>query len=172
MAFDVQRISLWDRVAGGAGAVLLLCQFLPFYTVSVAGFSDSLSGRSAGFLAFVGLLLGVLAGVAAVLPAGGREWPAQSPVSRRVAVLGLSALAALFLLARFVATPNDLEAAQSIGFGVDAGRGFGLFLAVVAVLAQVAVAAIAFKDSGEKLPDRSSFGKPGETPPPPPPPAV
>ena len=129
----------------GAGVLALLGSLLPYYTVSVEFLGASAGGSgnawSGGFLGWFGALL-ALAG-AGVLVA--KILGVSLPVPARTTVLGLFAGAAvLTLLALFVFPGGGCDdlGIDGVCDGVDEGRGFGYWLALLATIAGTALAAV------------------------------
>lgn len=130
----------------GAGLLVFLGSLLPYYTVSVdfLGVSDSASVTAwHGFFGWFGALL-ALAGsgvlVARLLGVG-------LPVPVRTTVLGLFAGAVLCtVLALFVFPGGSCEdipfAGGSVCDAIDQGHGFGYWLALLASVAGLALAAV------------------------------
>ena len=129
----------------GAGVLALLGSLLPYYTVSVEFLGASAGGSgnawSGGFLGWFGALLALAA--AGVLVA--RLLGVSLPVPARTTVLGLFAGAAvLTLLALFVFPGGGCDdlGIDGVCDGVDEGRGFGYWLALLATIAGTALAAV------------------------------
>lgn len=167
MNFDINRMKRSDQVIAVCGALLFISLFLPFF--GLKGFPGSGSGHASGFLAWAGLWLGFLAGGLGFFTTLGVPWPAQLPVTKTIATLGVSALATLLLVLKFVIGYHI----SGLGVSVHLDRKFGLYFAVIAVIVQVVFAVLAFRESGESLPTKASFsglGKSGSasglTPPP------
>ena len=165
MRFDWKELSTRDRVIVGGAAVVLIALFLPWYGVSVAGFSASVNGWSAGFTAWAGGLLLVVAGVLLVLRRSGGTLPSLQ-VGPSVLVAGIAALGLLLVIIRWVSLPSyhfsDLH--------YDAGARYGLYIALIAGIAEVAAAVMAMRESGEKMPwaqTEQSAAPPAEPPAPP-----
>ena len=141
----LKRADRLDLGIIGAGVLALLGSLLPYYTVSVEFLGASAGGSgnawSGGFLGWFGALL-ALAG-AGVLVA--RILGVSLPVPARTTVLGLFAGAAvLTLLALFVFPGGGCDdlGIDGVCDGVDEGRGFGYWLALLATIAGAALAAV------------------------------
>ena len=122
---------LWaagERVTWVAGLVLALSSFMDWYAGSGVGVKLAVIGWHVGVLGklvfFVGLA--VLALVAA------REFGFELPpsVPESLVVLGLGALAAIFVLIRVISIPDSVLPAD--------GRGIGLWISLVAALGVIA----------------------------------
>ncbi|PKH42246.1 hypothetical protein SAMN05192575_10745 [Nocardioides alpinus] len=126
----------------GAGVLVFLGSLLPYYTVSVEGFGSESATAWHGFLGWFGALA-ALAG-AGVLVA--RILGAALPVPVRTTVLALFGIAAFCtLLALFVTPGGDCDDSGLMG-GVcdmiDQGHGFGYWLALLASIAGLVLAAV------------------------------
>ena len=99
-----------DLVVMGAGALMFIDSFLPWYGIKIAHFPGSnASGWSAGFGAWFSVLLVVaVAGVVAARVFGGRAMPpvAGGSVSWPLILGGVSVLAVLIILLRWVTFPD------------------------------------------------------------------
>jgi hypothetical protein len=129
----------------GAGVLAFLGSLLPYYTVSVdiLGSSNSASANAwHGFFGWFGAVL-ALAG-AAVLVAG--VLGVALPVPVRTTVLALFAGAVLCTVIALFVTPGG--SCEDIAFGgdfcdaIDQGHGFGYWLALLASVAGLALAAV------------------------------
>jgi hypothetical protein len=143
--FDVNQIKGNDRIIAGAGIVVFIASFLPWYGVSSGGFSVSTSGWSAGGLAMLAILLGIASAAFVVARSMGQMTDMSMPIGPALLALALSALSLLFILIRWASLPR-------YGGVIHAGARIGLYLALLAVIAQVVAAAMSFRTSGEKLP--------------------
>ena len=147
MRFDLKQLSTLDRVIAGGAAVAFIASFLPWYGVSVGPFSASVSGWSAGFTAWAGALLLTFAGVLLVLRRSGATLPSLQ-VGPSVLVAGIAALGLLLVIIRWVSLPryhiSDLS--------YDAGARYGLYVALIAGIAEVAAAVMQMRASGEEMP--------------------
>lgn len=128
---DVSQLSQGAKIAGGAGILLLISLFLPWYSVeaSFGGFSASENGSAWEVFSFIDLVLFITAAAAiavAVLAAQNRS--AALPVPPGQLLLGLGALATLLVIFRVINVPDgDIESDA-----VDIGRKFGLFVGLIA----------------------------------------
>jgi hypothetical protein len=149
-AFDAKKLSQLDWVIAGAGAVALISLFLPWEGWSDGPFSASASGWSTGY-GWLGVLLIVAAAVYLVLLRAESNLP-RLPVGPAVAVLGAAALGSLIIILRWLTLPSGSSASGTGAFSFSWGPRIGLFLALLAGLAQVACAFLSFRTSGEVLP--------------------
>ena len=147
MRFDVKQLSTLDRVIAGGAAVAFIASFLPWYGVSVGPFSASVSGWSSGFTAWAGALLLTIAGALLVLRRSGATLPSLQ-VGPSVLVAGIAGLGLLLVIIRWASLPryhiSDLS--------YDAGARYGLYIALIAGIAEVAAAVMAMRASGESIP--------------------
>jgi hypothetical protein len=157
MAFDASRLKFGDLIAAGGAVVLFISLFLDWYTADVEGFG-SIPGGEGGIgsawdaldIGSIFLLLVVLVVLAiVVLRALGNE-PAGLPVPLSTIVLGLGALATLYVLFRLLVSPVDVP--DVLEDAVDIGRGIGVFLALLSVLAIAAGGFLSARERGEAVP--------------------
>ncbi|MFL5959278.1 MAG: hypothetical protein ACJ75G_03285 [Gaiellaceae bacterium] len=142
MSFDWKRLSTLDRtIAGGAG-VAFIAGFLPWWGASAGPYSVSVSGWSAGFTAWAGTLLLTAAGVLLVLRRSGVTLPSRLGPS--VLVAAVAALGLLLVIIRWVSLPRYR--------GVDVGARYGIYLALIAGIAEATAAVMQMRASGEALP--------------------
>ena len=153
-SFDTTRVRLGDMIAAAAGVILFISLFLNWYKVSAAGglikVSASVSGWEA--LGFIDVLLFLIAIVAiAVAVARAMSFtPRGLPFSLGLLLLVLGGLAVLLVLFRILSIPD--EGASNVP-GVDVGRSFGIF---VALIGAIGVAVGGWLDWNEE--GRPSFG--------------
>lgn len=171
MNFDINRMKRSDQIIAVCGALLFISLFLPFFHVGDSTFSVSAKGHQSGFLAWAGLWIGFLAGGLGFFPALGVQWPGQLPVTKTITTLGVSGLATLLLVLRFLFKPGG--SGTTIGtIHIGVSRSFGIYFALVVVIVQVVFAVLAFRESGEAFPTKANFqgtgssgSAPGHTPP-------
>jgi hypothetical protein len=149
MRLDLKKLSTQDRaIAGGAG-VAFIAGFLPWwgYSGPVASlYSASVSGWSAGFSAWAGTLLLTLAGAYLVLRRSEVSMP-ELPVGPATAVAGAAGVGLLLVVIRWLTLPTvHGGAAGSIG------AKYGIYIALIAGIVEVAAAVIELRASGEPLP--------------------
>jgi hypothetical protein len=166
MTFDVKRLSTLDRVIAGGAGVAFVSGFMPWwgYTGPLDVYSASVSGWSAGFTAWAGTLLLTLAGVYLVLRRSGVSLP-ELPVGPAVAVAGVGALGLLLVVIRWVTLPR-----VHAGLAGSIGAKYGIWLALIAGVAEVAAAVVELRASGEPLPweqvRQTATPEPEQAPPP------
>ncbi|KQV64183.1 hypothetical protein ASC64_15470 [Nocardioides sp. Root122] len=129
----------------GAGVLVFLGSLLPYYTVSVDILGTSTSDSASawhGFFGWFGALL-ALAG-AAVLVA--KLLGVALPVAVRTTVLALFAGAVLCTVLALFVTPggscDDTFLGNTVCDAIDQGHGFGYWLALLASIAGLALAAV------------------------------
>ncbi|WP_372787732.1 hypothetical protein [Paraconexibacter sp.] len=128
---DVSQLSQGAKIAGGAGLLLLISMFLPWYDVSAsfAGFSASNSGNAWEVFGFIDLVLFVTAVAAiAVAVMATQNRSAALPVPPGQLLLALGGLATVLVVFRVLSVPDggiDVD-------GVDVSRKFGLFVGLIA----------------------------------------
>lgn len=126
----------------GGAVVFLIAMLLPWVSVSLAeglGIDLSESGFDSSLLVFAFLLL-LAAAVWLLLRHFGVRM--DLPVPRGVVTLGLTGLALLFVVVKFI---DVLTGGDYGDFGADTGTGFGAYLGLLAALAAVAGAVMLFQ---------------------------
>jgi hypothetical protein len=159
--FDTTRIRFGEMIAAGAGLVLIISLFLEWYTVDIRGFTGSLptvtGWRALGFIDILLFLIGVIAIAAAVLRAM-NVMPRNLPASTSFIVLVLGGLAVLLVLYRILSIPD--EGAGNLP-GVDVGRGFGVFLALLAAAGVTVGGWLSWNEEGKPKPSGVGRGARG-----------
>jgi|SRR5215211_2612574 len=159
MAFDANRLKFGDLIAGGGAVVLFISLFLDWYKVEFKGFGGSnLGAGSAGGNAFdalgigpIFLLLVALAVIAiVVVRAIGAAVPTL-PVPLSTIILGLGALATLYILFRLIVLP-DGDIPDAFEDAVDFKRSIGIFLGLLSALAITAGGFLSARERGEAVP--------------------
>jgi hypothetical protein len=135
--FDLNRLTLADKIAAVASLVLLISLFLDWFTVSVGFASGSESGVSAHgylYLVFIICLL-ILAYLTAVAGWGNLPFAPELPHLTAMMVATIVNLVITFIA--FIFKPS------AGGFsGIKVGWGFGAVLALIAAIAAAAPYAI------------------------------
>jgi hypothetical protein len=103
--------------------VLALSSFMSWYTVSLEGFTASVTGWHTGILGKLVFFLGAAVLVLLILRATGVELPPAIPLGMVFAVLG--ATATVFVLVRLISIPDDFA---------PAGRSIGIWISLLAAL--------------------------------------
>lgn len=140
-------------IAGGAAIIAFIAFFLPYISVSYLGFGGSASGASIGswlWFEFLGVLVAIA--VAPVLifrnkAFGLTNMPVEKQIKYgRFALIGAGALAVLinllFLLSYQSNVGSVLAGATA---GLSVGLGFGWFLFLIAAIAMVVGAVMAYR---------------------------
>ena len=143
-AFDMKKLSTADRAVVGAGAVALICLFLPWYGGGTSLISVSWSGFSSGW-GWIGSLAIIAAGVYLAGLRSGSNMPKIS-YGPGVTVLGLSLIGTIIVALRWLTIPSGS------GFGYSYGPKYGLYLTILAGIVQAVFSFQLFKSSGEKVP--------------------
>ncbi len=145
----LQGASKLDLVIVGAGVVAFIASMLPFYTVSVsAGPVGGLSGSVSawhGFLGWFAVLVALAASVVvalALLGVGRLPMPAH-----QIAAVGFVLALLCLVLALFVDPGSGCGGAGAFGITCDIGRGFGYWLALLAVVAGTALSVLRVRES-------------------------
>jgi hypothetical protein len=131
MKAAIQGADRLDLGQVGLGILTFIASLLPFYTWSLGPLSVDASAWH-GFFGWFGTLLALAAGAVLVAALFGQvEIP-----SLRVTVLGLFGAATLCMILALFVTPG----ADFSGSGIDDGRGFGYWLAVLCCIGGTALA--------------------------------
>ena len=126
------------RVAWNAGLVLTLSPFMDWYAATEPnGLTLSVTGWHAGALGKLVFFIGLATLILEALREAGIELPPSLP--EEVVLIGLGALASVFVLVRLASIPDTYFAV--------AGRGIGLFIALFAAFGLVAAGLIRLADS-------------------------
>jgi hypothetical protein len=149
MKFDASRFSRLDWGIAGGAAVAFISAFLPWWGYSggdgLIHLSANVSGWSAGFWAWAGVLLVTLAGVLLVLRRMESSLP-ELPIGPALLTAGLASVGVVFILIRWSSLPS------AHGLGGSVGAKYGLFLGLIAAIVAAGCAIVELRDSGEALP--------------------
>jgi hypothetical protein len=118
---------LWaagERITWIAGLVLALSSFMDWYAGSGVGVKLAVIGWHSGILGKLVFFLGLAVIVIVALRELGFELPPTIPES--LVVLGIGALAAVFVLIRIISIPDSVLPAD--------GRGIGIWISLLASL--------------------------------------
>jgi hypothetical protein len=153
---DLRKLGRTEQVLAGAGIVLFIVSFFPWFSASVnAGFGITYSGHAdawsspSGFLDWFPVLLLLAYAVVLALPAFGVavNIPAlASATNRAFAGLALSAFALLLFAIQgltYPSLPGDISG--------SAGPSWGYYIALLVVIASGAQSYLAFTRSGGSL---------------------
>lgn len=161
MAADFKSLSPVDLGALGAGAVAILFSFFTAYiTVSVKGGENlgvDVSGSNGvsawNSWATIGMLLILIAVAVVALKAFAADLlPAGAPW--RLIALATAALGTVLIILRALTAGNGNVSGSSFGaVSVSVGPGWSGWVLFIATIALTVFTALAFKDSGEKLPE-------------------
>lgn len=148
MRFDIQNFRALDWAITGGAAVAFIAGFLPWwgYSGQLSLYGASVSGWSAGFTASAGTLLLVAAGVYLGLHRAGAQFPAMA-IGPTMLVAAASGLGVLLILLRWLTFPN-----VGGGLGGQIGARYGIWVALLAGIVQLAAAVAEFRSSGDELP--------------------
>jgi hypothetical protein len=113
-----------ERITWIAGLVLLLSSFMDWYAGSGVGVKLAVIGWHTGVLGKLVLVIGLAVILLVVLRQAGFELPPTVPES--LLVVGLGALATIFVLIRLISIPDSMLPAN--------GRGIGIWIALLAAL--------------------------------------
>ncbi len=127
------------QIALAAAVVGIIASFLPWYSVSVPGYSSSISGW-AGWQGYLAILGFIVAAIVVLLPLFGRSvrgiissLPPTLTDARLVMGAGIVALVGGLLY--LTTTNNATSTAGLAGTGISAGPSIGLYIALVCAVA-------------------------------------
>lgn len=156
---DLTRVTTLDWVVVGAGLVAYIASFLPWYRadVSILGIERSATANAwnAGIGAWLPVLLLVVAGVVVLVSTTG----VRLPTSKSLITLGLSALAVIAILLRWMTFPDsagqsrlDMDNVEVEGLlAVSSGAGVGLYIGLIAAIAAVVASFLTSRAAGSTL---------------------
>jgi hypothetical protein len=120
--------ALGERITWVAGLVLALSSFMDWYAGSGVGVKLAVIGWHVGVLGKLVFFIGLAVLALVALRESGFELPPTVPES--LLVLGLGALAAIFVLIRVISIPDSVLPAD--------GRGIGIWISLLAALGVIA----------------------------------
>jgi zinc-ribbon domain len=123
-AFDLKRLSPVDQVIGASSLVLIITLFLPWFGVSVGGYSASESGFSAHGYLIIPLLTAIVLIAYLIMRAGWDDPPLKLPVAHAPLLLVGTGIQFLIVLLAFLFKPT--------GTDWEFGAYLGLLAALVA----------------------------------------
>ncbi len=152
---DLTKVTTLDWAVVGAGLLAYISSFLPWYQaqVSILGIQRSVTANAwnAGIGAWLPVLLLVVAGGVVLASAMGMRLPASKPLI----MIGLSALAVVTILLRWVTFPGagggqgQLDDVDVEGLlDVSSGAGVGLYIGLIAAAAAVVASLLASRAAG------------------------
>jgi hypothetical protein len=155
---DINRLSMGQRIAAGAGVLLFIDLFLDWYSAGNDAFTVSISGWSV--FSWVDLVCAAAA-IVAVLAAVQAMGMVQIPAPLNMILLPLAAIATILVLYRLINQPgpNDLV-----------NNEFGAYIGFV-LAALMAYGAATSGDATPARPATTTSAPPPAAPPPPAPPA-
>jgi len=154
VSMDLSKLKLGQKIVLGAGILLIINLFLPWYRVSAFGFSASATAFDSGFLAWFGSFCGIAAAVIIALKVFANMKINAGPLQAEHIALILGALAVLFIFLRLVTETSSMF--------------IGLWIGLIAAIALVYGCFLCMKQEGYAIADFKSLGG-GSNPPPPPP---
>jgi hypothetical protein len=148
MQFDAKKFSRLDWAIVGGAAIAFISGFLPWwgYKGSLDIYGGSISGWSAGFTAWAGVLLLTAAGVYHFLRRSNVSLPTPY-VGPAVLVAGAAALGLLLVIIRWITLPSVPSALSGV-----IGTRYGIWFALIAGAVEVAAAVVVLRASGEPMP--------------------
>ncbi len=153
---DFSKLTNGQKIGLGAGLVLLISSFLPWY----GAFGFSINAWDSQFWAVFGILLGIAATAVLALKAFDVTNVAIGPFKAEQIALMLGALSTIFILLRLITETSNMK--------------YGLFIGLISAAALTFGSFMAMGEAGLDMPDMDdfkSFGGGGGNEPPPPPPA-
>jgi hypothetical protein len=148
---DLSKLTRGDQVIGVSAIVLFIFSFFHWLGFNAGGHTISAFGQTAAWGAwhFTLTLLAVLLGLVmlgyVVMKALGVEIPAKfGNVTLAQILLGIAAVAFLFVLIKLIAGPN---AGFTLPVGITKSRKFGIFVGLLATIGLVAGAFLNFQES-------------------------
>src|SRR5579862_1155217 len=149
MQLDPKRFGTLDWVIVGGAVIAFIAAFLPWYGATVGPFDASVSGWSAGFSAWAGALLLTGAGVLVALRRSGASMSAVGPIGPSAFVVLIAGLGLFLVIIRWLSFPTYHPAG---GLSANVGARYGIYLALIAGIAEVTAAVMETRASGEPLP--------------------
>ena len=108
-SFDLKRLSRVDQVIGMASLILIITLFLPWFGVSLYGYSASESGFSAHGYLIISLLTAVALIAYLVMRAGWDDPPLRLPVAHAPLLLVTTGVQFLIVLLAFLFKPTGTD---------------------------------------------------------------
>jgi len=148
---DLNKLTRGDQVIGVSGIVLFIVSFFNWLGFNFSGLSGHLFAATAAAsawhftLTLLAVLLGLVMLAYVVLKALGVEIPTKfGNVTLAQILLGVAAVAFLFVLIKVIAGPN---AGGPLPAGITKSRKFGIFVGLLATIGLVAGAFLNFQES-------------------------
>lgn len=156
VSMDLSKIKNGQKIVLGAGILLVINLFLPWYRVDLGGFGSVSANAFDTFLAWFGSFLAIAAAVIIALKVFANMKIKAGPLKAEHLAFGLGVLGFFFIFLRLVTETDFMFIGLWIGLIVSAILAFGAFLAM--------------KEEGLGVADFKALGgNQGGTPPPPPP---
>ena len=108
-AFDLNRLSRTDQVVGASSLILLITLFLPWFGVSLGGYSASESGFDAHGYLIIPLLTAIALIAYLVMRAGWDHLPWKLPIEHAPLLLVGTGIQALIVLLAFLFKPTGTD---------------------------------------------------------------
>lgn len=151
-------VATYDIGVLGAGLVVFISSFLPWYGVKIDNFNGTASGWHSGFLAWFPILLCIVVAALVVAQILGRvRVPAVGPVPPALVLTAVSALALLLILIRWATLP---DVPTILGVEAKSGARAGLFLGLFGALALTAFTALRHVSGAGQTPPAGPPGYP------------
>jgi hypothetical protein len=136
---NLRRLTVADKVAGAASLVLLISLFLPWYTVSVPGASDTLSGAGIHRFLWLSVLLSVVVLTYLIVHATvGWDSTPMNRLSREPVLLSLSVVQLVLVIIPFFDVPDTLIRNVTVGFA------YGAYVGLVAAIAALVMVLVPY----------------------------
>jgi len=108
-AFDLNRLSRVDQVVGASSLILIITLFLPWFGVSLGGYSASESGFDAHGYLIIPLLTAIVLIAYLVMRAGWDHLPWKLPIEHAPLLLVGTGIQALIVLLAFLFKPTGTD---------------------------------------------------------------
>jgi hypothetical protein len=151
---DLSKLKNGQKIVLGAGILLIINLFLPWYRVDFGIVSASINAFDQ-FLAWFGSFLAIAAAVIIALKVFGNMKINAGPLKAEHLAFGLGVLGFFFILLKLLVDLEYMFIGIWLGLIASALLAFGAFLAM--------------KEEGLAVADFKALGGKGDTPPPPPP---
>jgi hypothetical protein len=156
VSMDFSKIKNGQKIVLGAGILLIINLFLPWYRVDLGAFGSASVNAFDTFLAWFGSFLAIAAAVIIALKVFANMKANAGSLKAEHLAFGLAVLGFFFIFLRMVTETHFMFIGLWIGLIVSAILAFGTFLAM--------------KEEGLGIADFKALGgNKGGTPPPPPP---
>jgi hypothetical protein len=134
---DFSKLSNGEKIAGVAGAVLVINLFLPWY--GAFGFTANAFDDPAGFLAWGGSLIAIAGAIILLMKALGRADASRGAMAAEQMAALVAAIGTVLIFLQWI-TENDFTK-------------YGLYLGILASAAVTFGAYTAMKEKGLSIPD-------------------